>query len=118
VDVQWTPSAVGPLAATISVMSNDAGDPVLEVPVAGNSIAVPVVVVNPSSFEDTLFSGNTSTHLLNISNTGGSNLIVNASADQGAAGAGITSTDPSIEGQGGPDAFGYRPSRSAARTTR
>ncbi len=108
VTITLTGSALGPFAGSVTVHSDDASEPAITVPVTGNVIPAPIVVVNPASFQDTLYSGNTSTHTLTVSNTGGSDLIVATSADQGNGGNGITTTDPSTEGQGGPDAFGYR----------
>ncbi|HKY33808.1 MAG TPA: S8 family serine peptidase [Candidatus Polarisedimenticolia bacterium] len=108
VTIALTGSALGPFSGSVTVHSNDASEPAIVVPVTGNVIPSPVVVASPTSFDDTLFSGETATHTLTVSNTGGSDLIVTAAADQGNGGTGVTTTDPSAEGQGGPDGFGYR----------
>ncbi|HKY33809.1 MAG TPA: S8 family serine peptidase [Candidatus Polarisedimenticolia bacterium] len=102
------PAVLGPFSGSVTVHSDDASEPAIEVPVTANVIPAPVVAADPLSFEETLFSGNVVTRTLTVTNAGGSDLMVSAAADQGSSGQGITSTDPAIEGQGGPDAFGYR----------
>ncbi|HET9482029.1 MAG TPA: S8 family serine peptidase, partial [Candidatus Polarisedimenticolia bacterium] len=111
VTVTLTPSSLGPFAGSITVASDDAGQPTIVVPVTANSIPTPVVQINPASISDTLFSGNTSAHNLRVSNAGGSDLILTAGVDlgNGALGApGVIYDDPSALGSGGPDGFGYR----------
>jgi subtilisin family serine protease len=108
VTVTWVPAALGPFTGSLTVQSDDAGEPAIVVPVTGNGIAPPVVVIDPNGFEDTLFSGNQSNHDLVITNAGGSNLNLTLAADLGTGGSGIATTDPSVLGQGGPDGFGYR----------
>ncbi|MGH9869077.1 MAG: S8 family serine peptidase [Candidatus Polarisedimenticolia bacterium] len=108
VTVTLTAVALGSFAGALAVHSDDMSQPIITVPVTANVLPAPIVVVSPTSLEDTLFSGNTSIQTLTVSNTGGSDLVVAASADQGNGGTGITTTDPSVQGQGGPDAFGYR----------
>ncbi len=109
VTVTWTPAFIGPFNGSLTIQSNDAADPSLVVPVTGNAIPAPVMVVDPSSFEETLFSGNQVVRPLHVTNTGGSDLEVSAAADQGAGGTGLVyAPDAGAEGAGGPDAFGYR----------
>ncbi len=106
--VTWTPSLLGPFTGSLTIQSNAVGHPSLVVPVAGNAIPAPVAVVNPISYDETLYSGYTVTRNLNVTNAGGSDLVITAASDLGISGTGLVSTDPSILGQGGPDAFGYR----------
>jgi subtilisin family serine protease len=108
VTVTWTPSGLGPFSSSLTINSDDAGEPVITVPVTGNVIPAPIVVVNPTSLVETLSSGNTSTQTLTVSNAGGSDLIVTAGADQGNGGNGIVVVNETGLGNGGPDAFGYR----------
>ena len=108
VAVTWTPADLGPFDASLTINSDDAGEPAITVPVGGNAIATPVVVVSPPSLGDTLPSGAISTQVLTVSNTGGSDLVLTAGADQGNGGNGIVVADERGLGSGGPDAFGYR----------
>ncbi len=105
--VTWTPPVLGAFTGTLTISSNDAADPALVVPVTGNSVTAPVMLVSPSSFEETLFSGNTLTRPLTVQNTGGSDLVVDAAADLG-AGILVSTPPEGTTGSGGPDAFGYR----------
>ena len=108
VNVRWVPASLGAFSTSLTVQSDDAGEPNLAVPVTGTAIPAPVVVVNPTSLTETLYSGNVSNRTLTVSNSGGSNLILTAAADQGNGGLGVISADDYALGNGGPDAFGYR----------
>jgi hypothetical protein len=107
VTVTWTPAALGAFSGSLTVLSDDAGEPSIVVPVTGDSVPSPVMLVSPTSFSETLFSGNQVTRTLTITNTGGPDLIVDAGADQG-NGQLVYADDLGAFGQGGPDAFGYR----------
>jgi len=107
VTVTWTPSALGPFFGSLTVYSDDAGEPEIVVPVTGNGVEAPEVVLNPTSFEDTLFTGQKSRHTLSVTNTGGSPLeILQAATDLGGASL-VVVNDNGTTGSGGPDAFGY-----------
>lgn len=110
VTVTWTPSAVGPLTGSVVIRSDDPVDASLTVPIAGAGIPPPVLVANPTSFDESFLSGEIVTRNLSVMNSGGSPLIINATSDQGAAGAGAIAIDPleSPARTGGPDVFGYR----------
>ncbi len=107
VTVTWSPAVLGPFMTTLSVASDDLGEPVIDIPITGNAIPAPVVVYSPQSYSETLFSGGMVTRNLHVSNTGGSDLELTVGADLG-NGAGIVFSDPSTLGSGGPDAFGYK----------
>jgi len=106
VTVTWTPSALGPFAGSLRIQSNDGGEPEILVPVTGSGIPAPVIALAPVSFEETLFSGNNVTRTLNVTNAGGSDLVLTAGADMGAGL--VLAPDEGTAGAGGPDAFGYR----------
>jgi len=109
VTVTWTPSMLGPFAASLTVNSNDSGEPTIVVPVTGNAVPAPIMTTAPNSFSETLYSGNTVTRTLTIGNTGGSDLIVDTAADQGVGGNGLViGSGVGTAGSGGPDNFGYR----------
>jgi len=107
VTVTWTPAALGGFSGSLTVNSDDAGEPSITVPVTGNSVPSPVMIVNPTSFNESLFSGNTVTRNLTVTNTGGPDLVVDAAANLG-NGQLVYSDDVGINGAGGPDGFGYR----------
>ncbi len=107
VAVTWTPAVLGPFSGSLTVNSDAVGDPTINVPVTGDSVPSPVMVVNPTSFDETLFSGNQVTRTLAVTNTGGPDLIVDAAADLG-GGQLVYADDVGVNGAGGPDGFGYR----------
>lgn len=109
VTVTWTPALLGPFSGSLTVSSNDAGEPTILVPVSGNSIPAPVMITSPSSFSETLYSGQSVIRPLDITNSGGSDLIVDLAADQGTGGNGLViGSGVGTAGSGGPDNFGYR----------
>jgi len=111
VTVTLTPSALGGFSGSLEISSDDAGQPVITVPISANVIPAPIVVVDPTSLTETLYSGNTSSQTLRVTNAGGSDLIINTAADQGNGALGIgpvVTGGPSTLRAGGPDAFGYR----------
>ena len=127
VDVTYTPvGSGGTLSSMLTVNSDASNDTSVDVTLSGTSALPPDMIVSPTSLSDTLFTGGTSTHNLNISNIGASDLEVTLSIDLGEApGADhVTVYDelvlggddvngeepdprPGILGTGGPDLFGY-----------
>ncbi len=105
VTVTWTSTVLGAFSGSVTVQSDDAAEPNIVVPCTGNAFPAPIMVYNPTSFHETLYSGNQITKSLTVRNTGGYDLIVNASANM-MTDAGDLVWGP--EGFGGPDAFGYR----------
>jgi len=106
VDVNWTPSALGPFGGSVTVLSNDAGEPSIEVPCTGTAIPAPAMIYSPTSFAETLYTGHAVTRTLTVRNTGGSDLLVDAGVDLG-NGIVVYAPDEGATGAGGPDAFGY-----------
>ena len=107
VTVTWTPSVLGPFFGSLTILSDDAGEPQILVPVTGNGVTAPEVVLNPTSFEETLFTGGKVRRTLSVTNTGGSALdIFQAATDLGGASL-VVVNDNGTTGSGGPDAFGY-----------
>ena len=107
VTVTWTPSLLGPFFGSLTILSDDAGEPSILVPVTGNGVEPPEVVLNPSSFEETLFTGQKVRRTLSVTNTGGSDLdIFQAATDLGGTSL-VVVNDNGTTGSGGPDAFGY-----------
>ena len=58
----------------LTIVSNDVDESEVVIPISGSSIAPPIVGVSPSSLSSALFTGETETQSLIISNTGGSEL--------------------------------------------
>ena len=72
--VTFAPTVAGPILGTLSVASNDPDEATVEVELRGEGVEPPVISVSPDSFADSLYTGETATHLLTISNSGGTNL--------------------------------------------
>ena len=123
VNVTYTPTASGALATTLTIDSDASNASRVTVDVAGSAAPAPAVLVTPTSFSKTLFTGGTVTDNLRVQNTGGSTLNVNLAVDLGASAqepieeqterpkgdeSDAGSGDNIIDRVGGPDAFGYR----------
>ncbi|MBZ5637382.1 MAG: choice-of-anchor D domain-containing protein [Acidobacteriia bacterium] len=107
VAVTWTPATPGAFSGSVTIQSNDSSNPSIIVPVTGNGLVAPQMVYDPTSFAQTLFTGQQANLPLTVYNTGGSSLIVNAGADLG-NGDVVYASEEGALGHGGPDAFGYR----------
>ena len=76
VQARYAPTSTGPRAGTLTLHSDDPDTPLLSVALSGEGIPAPDIVVSPSSLNASLFTGDTSSQLLNIANTGGSDLYI------------------------------------------
>jgi len=81
VQVHYAPTSTGPRPGTLTLHSDDPDTPALTVVLSGEGIPAPDIVVAPSSLNESLFTGDTSSQLLNIANTGGSNLYIELDTD-------------------------------------
>jgi len=72
--VTFAPTTVAPITGSLSITSNDPDEPVIEISLSGEGLAPPVIAVTPESLDENLFTGETSTQALTITNTGGSDL--------------------------------------------
>ncbi len=68
--------------AVLSLASNDPDHPTYSVPLFGDAIAPPVIVVSPTSLSEDLFTGGSATHALSIMNTGATNLEFGLAVEQ------------------------------------
>jgi len=135
--VTFSPSDTGLILGTLTIKSNDPQeDSIWMVYLRGVGLIPPDIVVTPDSLRDSLFTGDTSTQVLRILNTGASNLIFNITIEDIVAvlasiSSRMKSTTPhntghlplveigkgeedtrvyplTTKGSGGPDQFGYR----------
>ena len=118
-DVRFSPSAVGPANATLTILSNDPDSPSLAIPLSGNGILAPTASVSPTSLQSDLFTGESEVQTVMLSNSGGSDLTFEVVAEFTAiedvvvaeyveVGKDEEDTRPGLLGSGGPDNFGYR----------
>ncbi|MFH1374103.1 MAG: choice-of-anchor D domain-containing protein [bacterium] len=79
--VTFQPATPTLITADLTVNSNDPDQPVLTVQLSGVGILPPQIAVAPDSLSDSLYTGDTSSHILTIANTAtdGSDLIWEAS---------------------------------------
>lgn len=79
VNVEFTPSTAGLRTGSLTIMCDDLSDPVIEVPLTGVGLDPPVIEIEPETITETLYVRETSSQLLNIANTGLSDLDVSIS---------------------------------------
>jgi hypothetical protein len=72
--VTFTPSTTGTITGTLTITSDDPDEPTVTISLLGESLEPPDIWVSPDSLSDTLFTGETSNHILTIYNTGASDL--------------------------------------------
>ncbi len=87
VQVFFTPSATGLSTGTLSITSDDPDEPVVTVALQGEGILPPDIAVTPDSLSDSLFTGQTSTQIMTISNTGFSDLTFEIFVEEATSGA-------------------------------
>jgi hypothetical protein len=79
VPVAFTPVNPGLSPGTLTIFSNDPTTPAYPVLLQGEGLIPPDIAVSPDSLSDSLFTGETSTHILTIDNSGGSDLVFDIS---------------------------------------
>jgi hypothetical protein len=72
--VIFRPSAPGPTAATLTLLSDDPDEGVLTVALQGEGLLPPIMTVTPGSISGDLYTGETSIQSLNIANLGANDL--------------------------------------------
>jgi subtilisin family serine protease len=115
--VSFSPAAVGPAPATLTIHSNDPDTPTYDVALNGAGLVAPDVATAPGSLASTLPIPNTETQTLTVQNLGGSDLTFVVGTSLTASAVPIydelplakEETDPreGVLGSGGPDVFGY-----------
>jgi hypothetical protein len=81
VSVTYRPSNPGPISAVLTIESDDPDEPQAVVSLAGQGLVAPDVSITPDSFDESLFTGQTSTRTMTIHNSGGSDLVFNVSIE-------------------------------------
>ncbi|MFQ5718151.1 MAG: choice-of-anchor D domain-containing protein [Acidobacteriota bacterium] len=76
VEITFAPSAAGPLDAFVSPASNAPNGASLTIPVTGEGVPAPAIAIAPAALSETLFTGQTVTRPVQITNTGASDLVV------------------------------------------
>ncbi|UCG51055.1 MAG: S8 family serine peptidase [Candidatus Latescibacterota bacterium] len=74
-EVTFTPSSEGVIEGTLTVSSNDPDEAEVGVQLRGKGVISSDIAVTPGSLSDELFTGETSTHILTIENTGNGDLF-------------------------------------------
>ncbi|MBI3449035.1 MAG: S8 family serine peptidase, partial [Acidobacteria bacterium] len=74
VGVTFQPDRPEEIDTELVLESNDPDEPVLSVHMTGEGLVPPDVSVTPASLSESLFTGQTSTHVVTIRNSGGSDL--------------------------------------------
>jgi len=75
--VTFTPSTTGPLAATLSIESNDPVSPLIEVPLSGSGIGEPDISIDPTALDfGTETVGSNAVLMLTVFNSGTADLEV------------------------------------------
>ncbi len=85
--VTFAPTATGPTNATLTITSDDPDEGVIQIALSGTGVMPPIISVSPTSLEDDLFTGESSTHAVTIGNSGASNLtfVIDTEEVEGAA---------------------------------
>lgn len=74
--VELEPVTPGPKSATMTMVSNDPDEGVLNMPVIGEGVVPPEIQVPTDTIRTTLYSGAQSIHPVTVTNTGGSQLAL------------------------------------------
>jgi hypothetical protein len=72
--VIFAPTVVGVSSGNLTVHSNDANNPAVNVVLIGEGVDAPIIHVYPEYISDTLFTGESANHNLTVGNIGGSDL--------------------------------------------
>jgi Zn-dependent metalloprotease/subtilisin family serine protease len=128
VGIMFLPPANGPQSATLTIASNAADNPSIQVPLQGTGAPPPHLTLTPTAVSATVPVGGTTTRTLTIGNTGSSDLLFSLDITDPAAIDATTQTAydathfiaiakgtkdprtgrPTSGLSGGPDSFGYR----------
>ncbi len=82
--VTYAPATVGPVAAVLTIASDDPDEPAITVSLSGTGVPPPVITVTPASLSSTLYPGGVEIQTLTIGNVGQSDLVWSAAIQPGA----------------------------------
>jgi subtilisin family serine protease len=118
VTVGYNAAQVGTSTGVLTITSDDPLQAVIQIPLTGTGVLPPAAAVDPTSLASDLFTGDSETQTLTLSNTGDSDLEYTVATLLGAAEMTVyadmelakeeTDPRPGILGSGGPDLYGYR----------
>jgi hypothetical protein len=74
--VTLTPSSLGTIIGTLTIACDDPDERTIDITLRGRCLEPPDISASPESLDDSLFTGEISTHILTIYNTGLSDLIL------------------------------------------
>ncbi|HEX6790377.1 MAG TPA: S8 family serine peptidase, partial [Candidatus Krumholzibacteria bacterium] len=80
--VGFSPAGTGSFPATLTILSSDPDEPLLAVPLAGVAVEPPVIGVEPRALSHDLFTGDTATDYVTISNSGTNPLEFQVTAEK------------------------------------
>ncbi len=80
--VTFAPTATGPTNATLTITSDDPDEASIPIALSGTGVLPPIISVNPTSLEDSLFTGQSSAHTVTIGNSGASNLTFSIDTEE------------------------------------
>ncbi len=116
----FSPTTAGPGLGQLTASSNDPDQPTASAELVGQGLVPPNISIAPTSVSASLFTGQQTSSVVTVSNTGGSDLVFTTLTSNFAAVAPPESGpapakgepdprvgDPVAAGRGGPDAFGY-----------
>ena len=75
VAVTFRPTSVGPIPATLTLLSDDVDEGVVTVALQGIGLDPPVLEASPPAFSESLFSGQRAARTLSLANPGGNDLV-------------------------------------------
>ncbi|MDZ4122234.1 MAG: choice-of-anchor D domain-containing protein, partial [Candidatus Cloacimonadaceae bacterium] len=78
VNLGYNPLAPGSHSATLSIYSNDLSNPVYEVQLTGTAVDPPIITVDLAQVEKQLYTSETGTEQILITNTGATNLFISS----------------------------------------
>ena len=79
--ITFLPQSVGDYPGTLNLTSNDPDSGNYEITLLGQGVEPPIILVSPDSLYAALFTGDTTTQTITISNNGNSDLIWNIDLD-------------------------------------
>jgi|GEM_PF-1262444 len=92
--VTFSASSLGSFSGALDIRTNDPADTLLTVSLAAEGVAAPHIVVSPDSLSETLNTGDSSTRVLTVSNTGSNTLEYSVKVSAGVSRVSVTKEIP------------------------